>query len=82
MIVPTPTPARQLRNKIAQLECDNRECNRKVSVLLEIVEGLSQSITDGIVVIELHDNKHRDLAILEVDLEESIKVTNEKLLAL
>jgi hypothetical protein len=82
MLVPTPTPPRQLRNKIAQLECDNRECNRKVSVLLEIVEGLSQSITDAIVVIELHDNKHKDLEILEVDLEESITVTNEKLLTL
>jgi hypothetical protein len=80
--MPIPIRASQHRNLIAQLQRDNRECNRKVSVLLEIVEGQSQSITDAIVVIELHDNKHRDLKILEVDLDESIKVTNEKLLAL
>jgi hypothetical protein len=80
--MPIPIRASQHRNLIAQLQRDNRECNRKVSVLLEIVEGQSQSITDAIVVIELHDNKHKDLKILEVDLEESIKVTNEKLLAL
>jgi hypothetical protein len=80
--IPNPTPPRQLRNKIAQLERDNRECNTKVSLLLEIIEGQSQIIADAIVVIELHDHEHIDLQVLEVDLEESIKITNEKLIAL
>jgi hypothetical protein len=80
--MPIPIRASQHRNLIAQLQRDNRECNCKVSVLLEVVDGLLQSVSDAVVVIELHDNKHKDLAILEVDLDESIKVTNEKLLAL
>ena len=82
MLIPKPTPPSQLRNKIAQLERDNRECNTKVSLLLEIIEGQSQSISDAIVVIELHDHEHIDLQILEVDLEESMNITNEKLIAL
>jgi hypothetical protein len=77
-----PIRASQHRNLIAQLQRDNRECNRKVSMLLEIIEHQSQIIADAVVVIELHDNKHKDLAILEVDLEESIAVTNEKLINL
>jgi hypothetical protein len=80
--IPIPTPPSQLRNKIAQLERDNRECNTKVSLLLEIIEGQSQIIADAIVVIELHDHEHIDLQVLEVDLEESINITNEKLIAL
>tara|TARA_R110000787_G_C13443348_1_gene446662 strand:- start:30306 stop:30548 length:243 start_codon:yes stop_codon:yes gene_type:complete len=80
--MPTPIRASQHRNLIAQLQRDNRECNTKVSVLLEIIEGQSQIIADAIVVIELHDNEHVDLQVLEVDLEESIAVTNEKLIAL
>jgi hypothetical protein len=82
MLIPKPTPPSQLRNKIAQLERDNRECNTKVSLLKEIIEGQSQIITDAIRVIELHDHEHIDLQVLEVDLEESINITNEKLAVL
>ena len=80
--MPTPIRASQHRNLIAQLQRDNRECNTKVSALLEIIEHQSQIIADAIVIIELHDNEHVDLQILELDLEESIAVTNEKLIAL
>tara|TARA_R110000772_G_scaffold109646_2_gene212933 strand:+ start:1027 stop:1269 length:243 start_codon:yes stop_codon:yes gene_type:complete len=80
--MPAPIRASQHRNLIAQLQRDNRVCNTKVSMLLEIIEHQSQSITDAIVIIELHDNEHVDLQILELDLEESIAVTNEKLIAL
>tara|TARA_R110000782_G_scaffold181815_1_gene272083 strand:+ start:438 stop:680 length:243 start_codon:yes stop_codon:yes gene_type:complete len=80
--MPAPIRASQHRNLIAQLQRDNRECNTKVSMLLEIIEHQSQSIADAIVIIELHDNEHVDLQILELDLEESIAVTNEKLIAL
>jgi hypothetical protein len=77
-----PIRASQHRNLIAQLQRDNRKCNTKVSALLEIIEHQSQSIADAIVIIELHDNEHVDLQILELDLEESIAVTNEKLINL
>jgi hypothetical protein len=80
--MPTPIRASQHRNLIAQLQRDNRECNRKVSVLLEIIEYQSQIIADAVVVIELHDHEHVDLQVLELDLEESIAVTNEKLINL
>ena len=80
--MPTPIKASQHRNLIAQLQRDNRECNRKVSVLKEIIEHQSQIIADAVVVIELHDNEHVNLQVLEVDLEESISVTTEKLINL
>jgi hypothetical protein len=80
--MPAPIKASQHRNLIAQLQRDNRKCNTKISMLLEIIEHQSQSIADAVVVIELHDNEHVDLQILEVDLEESIAVTNEKLINL
>jgi hypothetical protein len=80
--MPTPIKASQHRNLIAQLQRDNRECNRKVSLLLEIIEHQSQIIADAVVVIELHDNEHVDLQVLALDLEESISVTNEKLINL
>jgi hypothetical protein len=80
--MPTPIRASQHRNLIAQLQRDNRECNTKVSMLLEIIEHQSQIIADAVVVIELHDHEHVDLQVLEVDLEESIAITNEKLINL
>jgi hypothetical protein len=80
--MPIPIKASQHRNLIAQLQRDNRVCNTKVSMLLEIIEHQSQIIADAVVVVELHDHEHVDLQVLELDLEESIAVTNEKLINL
>ena len=82
MEVPNPTPPRQLRNKIAQLERDNRECNAKVSALLEIIDGLTHSLNDAIDTIALHEHNDNALMLLEADLGELLNVTNEKLIAL
>jgi len=82
MEAPNPTPPSQRRNKIAQLERDNRECNSKVSVLLEIIEGLSHSINDAVDTIALHEHNDSALMILEADLTELLDVTNEQLIAL
>tara|TARA_R110000850_G_scaffold24625_8_gene71925 strand:+ start:3081 stop:3329 length:249 start_codon:yes stop_codon:yes gene_type:complete len=82
MEVPNPTPPRQLRNKIAQIERDNRECNTKVSVLLEIIDGLTHSLNDAVDTIALHEHNDSVLMVLEADLGELLSVTNEKLIAL
>ena len=82
MEVPNPTPPRQLRNKIAQIERDNRECNTKVSVLLEIIDGLTHSLNDAVDTIALHEHNDNALMILEADLTELLDVTNEQLIAL
>jgi len=79
MIVPNPTPPSQLRNKIAQLQCDNKECNHKVSVLLEIIDGLSHSLNDAVDTISLHEHNDNALMILEADLGELLNVTTEQL---
>ena len=82
MLVPNPIPPNQRRNMIAQLQCDNRECNRKVSVLLEIIEGLSHSINDAVDTIALHEHNDNALMLLEADLSELIIVTSEQLINL
>jgi len=80
--IPTPTPPRQLRNKIAQLENNNRECNTKVSKLLLIVDGLLVALNDGVDTIAVHE--HNDVALqrLEHDYELLIDKTNEGLIKL
>jgi|TARA_R110000764_G_scaffold43254_1_gene97302 hypothetical protein len=82
MEAPNPTPPSQRRNKIAQLERDNRECSRKIEVLREIIEGLSHSINDAVDTIALHEHNDNALMILEADLTELLDVTNEQLIAL
>ena len=82
MEAPNPTPPSQRRNKIAQLERDNRECNSKVSVLLEIIEGLSHSINDAVDTVSKHKRNDRALKILVADWTELLDVTNEQLIAL
>ena len=82
MNAPNPTPPSQRRNKIAQLERDNRECNSKIEVLKEIIEGLSHSINDAVDTIALHEHNDNALMILEADLTELLDVTNEQLIAL
>ena len=80
MEAPNPTPPSQRRNKIAQLERDNRECNSKVSVLLEIIEGLSHSINDGVDTVSKHQHNDSALKILVADWTELLEVTNEQLI--
>jgi hypothetical protein len=80
MEAPNPTPPSQRRNKIAQLERDNRECNSKISVLLEIIDGLNHSVEDAVDTIALHEHNDSALMILEADLTELLHVTNEQLL--
>ena len=82
MEAPNPTPPSQRRNKIAQLERDNRECNSKIEALKEIIEGLSHSINDAVDTIALHEHNDNALMILEADLTELLDVTNEQLIAL
>jgi hypothetical protein len=82
MEAPNPTPPSQRRNKIAQLERDNRECNSKISVLLEIIDGLKHSVEDAVDTIALHEHNDSALMILEADLTELLDVTNEQLIAL
>jgi hypothetical protein len=77
-----PIRASQHRNKIAQLQRDNRECNRKVSVLLEVVDGLTHSLNDAIDTIALHEHNDNALKLLEADLGELLNVTNEQLINL
>ena len=80
--IPTPTPPRQLRNKIAQLEKDNRDCNTKVSKLLLIVEGLLVGLNSAANTIA--DHQHNDSALRRerVYLEILIDKTNEGLIKL
>ena len=80
--LPTPTPPRQLRNKIAQLELDNRVGNTKVSKLLLLVDGLLLALNDGVDTIAVHE--HNDVALqrLEHDYELLIDRTNEELINL
>jgi hypothetical protein len=80
--MPIPIRASQHRNLIAQLQRDNRECNRKVSVLLEIVDGLTHSLNDAIDTIALHEHNDNALKLLEADLGELLNVTNEQLINL
>jgi hypothetical protein len=80
--MPIPIRASQHRNLIAQLQRDNRECSRKVSVLLEIVGGLSHSLNDAIDTIALHEHNDNALKLLEADLGELLNVTNEQLINL
>ena len=82
MIAPNPTPPSQHRNMIAQLQRDNKECNTKVSMLLEIVNGLSHSLSDAVDTIALHEHNDNALMILEADLDELLNVTTEKLINL
>ena len=82
MIVPSPTPPSQHRNKIAQLERDNRDNSRKIAALLDIINGLSHSVEDAVDTIALHDHNDSALMILEADLSELLGVTNEQLTAL
>ena len=82
MKIPAPTTPRHLRNKIAQLQCDNRLCNYKVSELLLLVESLFHSISDTIAIIERHEHNDSVLIILESDLAELLEVANDKLLNL
>ena len=82
MDIPSPTPPSQHRNLIAQLQRDNRDCNRKVSILLQMIEGLSHSINDAIETIAMHEHNDSALMVLEADLAESINVTNEQLIEL
>jgi len=80
MEAPNPTPPSQRRNKIAQLERDNRECNSKIEVLLEIIDGLKHSVEDAVDTIALHEHNDSALMILEADLTELLTVTNEQLI--
>jgi hypothetical protein len=82
MIVPNPTPPSQHRNMIAQLQRDNKECNCKVSVLLELVDGLTHSLSVAVDTIALHEHNDNALKLLEADLGELLNVTNEKLIKL
>ena len=80
--IPTPTPPRQLRNKIAQLEKDNRDCNTKVYKLLLIVDGLLVALNDGVDTIACHEHNDAALQRLEHDYELLIDKTNEGLIKL
>ena len=82
MKIPTPINQRHLRNKIAQLQCDNRLCNYKVSELLLLVESMFHSISDTIAIIERHEHNDSVLMVLESDLAELLEVANDKLLNL
>lgn len=82
MNVPTPTPPRQLRNKIAQLQRDNRYYNYKASELSLLVEYMDHSISDAIETIKAHEHKDIALMVLEADLAELLIVVNEKALGL
>ena len=82
MNVPTPTPPRQLRNKIAQLQRDNRYCNYKASELMLLVECMLHSISDAITTIEAHEHNDTVLMVLEADLAELLIVVNDKVLVL
>ena len=82
MKIPTPINQRHLRNKIAQLQCDNRLCNYKVSELLLLVESMFHSISDTIAIIEGHEHNDTVLMVLESDLAELLEVANDKLLNL
>ena len=79
MNVPNPTPPSQHRNKIAELQRDNRNLNSKVSTLLELISGLSHSLSDAVDTIKLHEHNDKALMLLEADLEESLQVTEEQL---
>ena len=82
MKMPPPTLPRQLRNRIAQLQCDNRLCNYKVSELLLLVESMFHSISDTIAIIERHEHNDTVLMVLEADLAALLEVANDKLLNL
>ena len=82
MKMPTPTLPRHLRNEIAQLQCDNRLCNYKVSELLLLVESMFHSISDTIAIIERHEHNDTVLMVLEADLAALLEVANDKLLNL
>ena len=82
MNVPTPTPPRQLRNKIAQLQRDNRYCNYKASELMLLVEGMLHAISDAIITIEAHEHNDTVLMVLEDDLAELLVVVDNKVLGL
>lgn len=77
--IPTPTPPRQLRNKIAQLKKDNRECNDKVSKLLLIVEGLLVALNSAANTIALHQHNDSALRSERVYLEIAVDKTNDEL---
>jgi hypothetical protein len=80
MEAPNPTPPSQRRNKIAQLERDNRDSRRKIEALEEIIDGLKHSVEDAVDTIALHEHNDSALMILEADLTELLHVTNEQLL--
>ena len=82
MNIPTPTPPRQLRNKIAQLQRDNRYCNYKASELSLLVEHMDHSISDAIETIKAHEHNDTALMVLEADLAELLIVVNDKVLDL
>jgi hypothetical protein len=79
MNIPNPTPPGQLRNKIAELQRDNRNYHDRVQVLLGIISGLSHSLNDAVDTIALHEHNDCALMILEADLGESLNVTTEQL---
>lgn len=82
MNIPKPTTPKHLRNKIAQLQSDNRLCNYKVSELLLLIESLFHSISDTIAIIEKHEHNDKVLMVLESDLAVLLEVVNDKLLNL
>ena len=82
MEAPNPTPPSQRRNKIAQLERDNRDNRRKIEALEEIIDSLSHSVEDAIDTIALHKHNDNALKILVADWTELLDVTNEQLIAL
>ena len=84
MNVPTPPTSvfRQLRNKIAHLQRDNRHCNYKASELMLLVEGMLHSVSDAIKTIEAHEHNDTVLMVLEADLAELLVVVNDKVLGL
>ena len=51
----------------------------KVSTLLELISGLSHSLSDAVDTIKLHEHNDKALMLLEADLEESLQVTEEQL---
>ena len=82
MNVPNPTPPSQHRNKIAELQRDNRNLMRQVSMLLDVTEGLKNSISDAAFEITFAEHDHKEIMVLKADLEHSLDIANDKLVNL
>ena len=55
---------------------------RQVSMLLDVTEGLKNSISDAAFEITFAEHDHKEIMVLKADLEHSLDIANDKLVNL